>query len=163
MVPTALRAPTLDRIAGNWTGAVAVDLPMGPLRFDERMARVHAGLTRKTAPAEAPVAAAVIAMTRWLPAALRPRLARKMYSSTHFNTIVSFMPGARGPRTLAGARVRAIYPVLPLAPGVPLTVGAVVADQSLSIGILLDPALGIDRTEVQDATRQAFTRAGAGG
>jgi diacylglycerol O-acyltransferase / wax synthase len=82
--------------------------------------------------------------------------ARTVYSSTFFNTIVSFMPAARGPRWLAGARVRALYPVLPLTKGVPLTFGIVVFDGVAGVGIMLDTRLGLRRGDVESAVRRAF-------
>ena len=48
-----------------------------------------------------------------------------------------------------------MYPVLPLAKGVPATVGAVVADGTVGMAVLLDPALGLD----PDAVELAFVGA----
>jgi hypothetical protein len=160
MVPVAMRPPRLDRIAGNWTGSLAVDLPLGHMPFAERARRVRAELRRRAAHGEAPAAALVMALIGRLPPALHRVVARTVYNHRFFNTVISYMPSARGPRSVAGAPIGAVYPVLPLAPGVPLTVGVVVSDGTAGVGILLDRDLNLDRAEVEDAFRTAFAEAG---
>ncbi len=160
MVPVATRAPRLDRIAGNWTGALTCDLPTGPMPFEERARRVRATLETEAARGQAPAAGLVVELAGRLPAPLARRFARAVYRKRFFHTIVSYMPAARGSRWFAGAPVRAVHPVLPLAPGVPVTVGAVVADGVLGVGVLLDTDLGLTRRAVEDAVRGAFTAAG---
>ena len=160
MVPVAMRPPRLDRIAGNWTGSLAVDLPLGPMPFAERARRVRAELRRRAAHGEAPAAAVVMALIGRLPPALQRVVARSVYNDRFFNTVISYMPSARGPRRVAGAPIGAVYPVLPLAPGVPLTVGVVVSDGTAGTGVLLDRELGLDPAQVEDAFRAAFAEAG---
>ena len=161
MVPVAMRAPRLDRIFGNWAGSVAIDLPMGPMTFPERVRRVHQELLTRTARGDAHAASAVMTAAGRVPHLWHRWFARTVYSSTFFNTIVSFMPAARGPRWLAGARVRALYPVLPLTKGVPLTFGIVVFDGVAGVGIMLDTRLGLRRGDVESAVRRAFDDAQA--
>lgn len=160
MVPVAMRPPRLDRVAGNWTGSLAVNLPMGEMPFPERVRLVHDDVQKRTRHGEAPAASMVMTLAGWLPESVHRWVARRVYTRRFFNTVVSYMPGARGPRRVAGAAVRAYYPVLPLAPEVPVTVGAIVADDTVGVGILLDRRLGLDRDEVAEAVRTAFRAAG---
>jgi hypothetical protein len=160
MVPVAIRPARLDRIAGNWTGTTAVDLPMGPAPFSARLRSVHDQLARPAVRAQPHVSAAVVKGVGLLPPLVRRTAVRAVYGARFFNTVVSFMPGARGPRRVSGARVRAVYPVLPLARRVPLAVGVVVADQVAGLGVLLDRALGMPREAVTAAVRAAFVDAG---
>jgi hypothetical protein len=160
MVPVAVRPPRLDRIAGNWTGTTAVDLPMGEMTFEARLRTVHEQLGRRGVRAQPYVSSAVVKAVGLLPPPVRRTAVRAVYGARFFNTVVSYMPGARGPRWVAGARVRAIYPVLPLAPRVPLAIGVVIADQVAGLGVLLDRALGMDRGSVTRAVRKAFIDAG---
>lgn len=156
MVPVAMRAPRLDRIFGNWTGSLALDLPMGSMEPSRRVAEVREGLRRQMERGEPAAAQLVMQIAGKLPASLHAGFARLVYNRRFFNSIVTYMPGARGPRWCAGARVTAMYPVLPLTEGVPITVGAVVAGDTVGIGVLSDPALGLDRAQVQAALREAL-------
>ncbi len=160
MVPVAMRPPRLDRVAFNWTGSLAVDLPTGPMPFAERARVVREELRRRAARGEAPAASTVMALAGRLPAAVHRRVARSVYTSRFFNTVVSYMPAARGTRSLGGVPVEAVYPVLPLAPRVPLTIGVVVSGGVVGTGILLDRTLGLSREAVEEALRTAFTEAG---
>ncbi len=159
MVPVAMRAPRLDRVFGNWTGAAALDLPVGPMTPAQRVSLVQTELRRSTRHGEAEAAQLVMQLAGRLPAAVHARFARLAYTRRFFNSIVTYMPGARGPRWCAGARVRAMYPVLPLTDGVPLTVGAVLAGDTIGVGVYFDPALGLDRTAVTASVADAFESA----
>ena len=160
MLPIAMRPARMDRIFGNWTGSVSLDLPLGPMPIRERLALVQQEVHRRVGAGEPQAAHAVMQLAGSLPLSLHKLFARLVYNDRFFNTIVSYMPGARGPRWLAGARVRAMYPVLPLAEGVRLTVGVVIADETASIGVLLDPALGLTDSAVTQALRSAFDELG---
>jgi hypothetical protein len=94
-----------------------------------------------------------------LPGAVHARFARVVYNRRFFNSIVTYMPGARGPRWCAGARVTAMYPVLPLTEGVPVTVGAVLAGDTVGVGVFSDPALRLDRSKVTAALVDALEAA----
>ncbi|MFD2081808.1 wax ester/triacylglycerol synthase domain-containing protein [Actinopolymorpha cephalotaxi] len=159
MFPVATRPPKLDRISGNWTGALAVDLPTGPLDLAQRTARVRTGVRLHDRQGEVTASAMVMWAAGQLPRPLHRGFARATYNRNFFNTIVSYMPGARGPRTFAGADVRAVCPVLPLTSGVPLTVGVVGSGTVAGVGVLLDRGLGLDRGVVKDALRTSFMAA----
>ncbi|HSU71550.1 MAG TPA: wax ester/triacylglycerol synthase domain-containing protein [Micrococcaceae bacterium] len=156
MVPVAMRAPRLDRIFGNWTGTLALDLPVGAMDPAERVAAVRSELRGHMERGEPEAAQLVMQVAGVLPAALHARFARLVYNRRFFNSIVTYMPGARGPRWCAGARVTAMYPVLPLAQGVPVTVGAVLAGDTVGVGVFSDPALGLDRSRVAAALEEAL-------
>jgi hypothetical protein len=102
----------------------------------ERVAIVRREMRHRTERGEAHAASAVMMLAGKLPQRAHRWFARTVYSNRFFNTIVSYMPAARGHRWLAGARVRSFTPVLPLTRGVPLTVGIIVADDSAGLGSL---------------------------
>jgi diacylglycerol O-acyltransferase / wax synthase len=154
-----MRAPRLDRIFGNWTGTLALDLPVGAMDPAERVAAVRSELRGHMERGEPEAAQLVMQVAGVLPAALHARFARLVYNRRFFNSIVTYMPGARGPRWCAGARVTAMYPVLPLAQGVPVTVGAVLAGDTVGVGVFSDPALGLDRSRVAAALEKALQAA----
>jgi len=154
-VPVAVRAPRFDRVFGNWTGALAVDLPVGAGSFGRTLQLLQQELRRRASRHEAEAAAAVMWLAGQLPRGMHRWFVRAVYQRRFFTTVVSYMPGARRGRWVGGARVRAMYPVLPLAKGVPLTVGAVVADGTVGLAVLIDPALRLD----PDALEVAFVSA----
>lgn len=159
MVPVAMRIPRLDRVFGNWTGSIALDLPMAPVSFPERLALVQAELARRSARGEPVAAQLVMQVMGHLPSRWHAAAARLVYTNRFFSSIVSYMPAARNERWFAGARVRAVYPVVPLAPGVPLTVGVVLSGQTAGFGFLFDAALPVDRTALAGAVDAAVTAA----
>ena len=92
---------------------------------------------------------------RWaglLPVPLHARFVRTVYGSKYFQAIVTNIPGPDGELSLAGSPVQLVYPIVPLAPGTPLAVGALSWNGSLSLGITADPALVADVRELCDAT-----------
>lgn len=163
MVPVAMRAPRLDRIFGNWTGTLALDLPVGAMPPSQRVAAVRDGLRRQVERGEPEASQLVMRIAGKLPSAVHARFARLVYNRRFFNSIVTYMPGARGPRWCAGARVSAMYPVLPLTEGVPITVGAVVAGDTVGIGVFADPSLGLDKAAVSVAFTEALEETLRGG
>lgn len=160
MVPVALRPPRLDRVFGNWTGSIAIDLPTGPMPPATRVALIQQDIRRRTARGEPQAAAAVMWLAGHLPHSAHRWCARKVYGWRFFNTVISYMPTARGPRWVVDAQVRTMTPVLPLANRVPLTVGVIVADGVAGVGVLADEVLGLSHQSIHDAVVQAFVALG---
>jgi UDP-N-acetylglucosamine:LPS N-acetylglucosamine transferase len=164
MVPVATRPPRLDRVSGNWTAAVTVDLPMGQLGFRQRLELVREQVERRARLGEPEAAFLAMQVLGHLPSPVRTLAARTVYTSQFFSTIVSYMPAARGERWIGNARVEAILPFVPLTTGVPVTAGVVVAVGVASFGIVLDAGLastGLDRGAVQRALAEAIRSAEA--
>jgi WS/DGAT/MGAT family acyltransferase len=167
---TALAAPTQLRVAvplmvrepgsaaeGNRTAAVMTNVPLGPLAEPDRLAEVarrsrvlHTG-TR--ALASTFVMRRVCAL---MPPPVHAWFARTVYGGAFFQAIVSNMPGPQSRLSLAGAPLAGVYPILPLAPGTPLAVGALGWDGALSIGICVDPAVIPDAAALATAISAAF-------
>ncbi len=159
MVPVAMRPARLDRISGNWTGTIALDVPLEPMSPERLVRQVRAELDHRLRRGEPQAAQAVMRLAGRLPMNAHRLFARAVYNRRFFHTIVSFMPGARDPRWCAGARVLAAYPLLPLTSGVPLTVGILVADETAGVGVLADPSLGLDSHRLAAAVSAAFEAA----
>jgi UDP-N-acetylglucosamine:LPS N-acetylglucosamine transferase len=124
MVPWSLRGTDTLRAAGNWTGAVSVDLPVqetDPLRC----LKLVQDALRSGVESGAPEAANfVVRLIGLLPAPAHRLLARLVYQSRWFGAIASVIPGPRWKVSLGGAVIEAAYAVLPLAEGVPVAWGA---------------------------------------
>jgi len=98
----------------------------------------------------------VIAAMDLLPAPLQRAFARRVYTRRRFNVIVSIFPGLRRTRYLLGAEIATVFPVLALADGVGLAVGAMAWGRSMSIGLLADPALTPGVALLADEIAKAF-------
>jgi diacylglycerol O-acyltransferase len=84
-----------------------------------------------------------------LPVPAHRWFANTVYGRRFFHGIVSNMPGPQQTLSLAGAPLLATFPVVPLAPGAPLSVGALGWDGELCVALLTDPGV------VPDADRFA--------
>lgn len=159
MLPIALRPPVMDREFGNWTGSVALDLPLWPMTTSERLGELQSQIRTRVAMGEPLAGQLALRAVGHLPGRAQAGVARLIYNRRFFNVIVSYLSGARGPRWCAGAPVLAGYPVVPLADRVPLTVGVLLSGASAGVAVMLDPMLGLDRGEVTDTFAAAFAEA----
>ncbi|WP_433508105.1 MGDG synthase family glycosyltransferase [Pseudonocardia halophobica] len=143
MVPmtTRTRAGVGSRAGGNRTAAVSVDLPTGPMTPTERIARVDAALAAGSSAGQPEGAAAVLAALGLLPGRVQAPLVRLVYGRRFFHLLASVMPGARRPLHVRGGLITTVQPVLPLADGVGLAVGALHWGRYTCVGITADPAV----------------------
>ncbi|ROT29387.1 wax ester/triacylglycerol synthase domain-containing protein [Micromonospora sp. HM5-17] len=143
----AMFAVSLDprnraRTYGNWTGAVALDLPLGRLTRRQRTSLVRDQLRRSVSGGQPIAAALVMRAMGLLPSPVHGMLARQVYNSRFMNVIVSYMSGGNPrPQRLAGAPLRRITPVVALAEGVPIGIGVLRWGETTNVGVLLDESL----------------------
>jgi diacylglycerol O-acyltransferase len=159
MVPmtTRTRAGVGSRAAGNRTAAVSVDLPTGPMTPAERVALVARAVADGATAGQPEGAAAALVGLGALPRWLQRRLVRLVYGRRAFHLLASVMPGSRRPLHLRGGLITAVYPVLPLAEGVGLAVGALNWGRWTCLGITADdgilPVIGGIPTRLQGSLR----------
>ncbi len=146
MVPLTarLRAGADHAQTGNRTAAVAVDLPVAPGPVRKRVGDVAAALERGQGSGQAEGSAAVLAALGRFPRIVQRVFARLTYGGRFFHLIVSVMPGVRRPLHIGGGLVAEVVPVLPLAEGVGVAVGAIAWGRTLGIGITVDDAVLAD-------------------
>jgi diacylglycerol O-acyltransferase / wax synthase len=136
-VPLMVRAPG-DGAEGNVTAAVMVDVPSRAAPTAELLAGLHT--SRLRSPSRALASRFVMArLIRLLPEPLVGWFARTVYGRRFFHAIVSNMPGPDVPLTLAAAPMDAVYPVLPLAPDVPVVLGGLSWNGVLGLGLATAP------------------------
>jgi diacylglycerol O-acyltransferase len=163
-VPLTLRSPRrrrdagAERASGNLTAAVRVTVPLGDTAPARRLARVHASTVQRYRVGRVAATAAVIRAIGALPAGLHRRAARAMYRAKFFNAIVTNIPGPSQPRWFAGFPLKDVYPVVPLADGVPLAVGALSWNGRLCVSVTADPTLVPEARDIDVALRGAFDR-----
>lgn len=140
-VPRARPAPIRAPWTGNRSAALTIDVPVGPLSPAERLTAVRDQAESHLSRAEPDGAALVLRAMNLLPPPIQRWAAAAVYRSRWFNLLVSVFPGDRRGHRLLGTRVREVYPVLPLADGVGLAIGAMTWERSLAVGILADAVL----------------------
>jgi diacylglycerol O-acyltransferase len=153
-VPRARTRPD-GQAAGNRSAAVSLDLPVGPLSPAGRLAAVRGQVEVHVGRGEPDAAALILRAMNFLPLRLQRRAAALVYHRRWFNMLVSVFPGMRQQYRLLGARVTEVYPVLALADGVGLALGAMTWAGALSVGILADASLVPDA----DVFAAGFSRA----
>jgi hypothetical protein len=140
-VTTMVRTP--DSVAeGNATAAVIVDVPVDGRPFEDLLLEVAARTRRLRRPTRAMASRFVMATgLRLLPEPGTRWFARTVYGPRFLHAVVSNMPGPTIALTFAGVGNPRTYPILPVVPGTPLTVGALSWSGVLGIGLATDPEL----------------------
>jgi WS/DGAT/MGAT family acyltransferase len=156
MVPLTARAARRPDSTGNDTAAVRLNLPVGPMSPNRRIAEVSVELSHLDRVGQPDASRAVVHVLGRLPALLHARLARIVYSRRFFTLIASVLPGPRRAHHLLGARVTSVFPVLPLADGVGLAVGYLNWGDVIGVGVTTDSGLFPDGDEFADDLKRAF-------
>jgi hypothetical protein len=145
-VPLMVRTP--DTAAeGNATAAVMVDVPLDG-RPVEELLTVIAGRTRRLRRPTRAIASRFVMATglRLLPEPAAGWFARTVYGSRYLHAVVSNMPGPTPQLSFCGLDMPRTFPILPVAPGTALALGALSWSGIHAFGIATDPALvDVDR------------------
>ena len=140
----------------NRTAAVTLDVPVCAAEPAQRLAAVRGQVAARVRRGDAAAAAMVLHAMNVLPPPLQRRAAVQLYQHRWFNMLLSVFPGTRRGYRLLGARVEEAYPVLALADGVGLAIGAMTWEHSLSVGVLADAALVPDAEKLAAEIPAAF-------
>jgi hypothetical protein len=151
--------PVTGGLPGNRAAGLLLDLPIGPVTLADRVRTVHLLWRARLRRGDVGASAAVLRATKLLPVPLQRAFARWCYTGRRFNLIVSVFPGVRQPSQLLGTQIAEVYPVLALANGLGLAIGAMTWGPTLSIGLLADEALLPDVGALADEIRRAFAAA----
>jgi hypothetical protein len=156
-VPIMLREPG-SSAEGNVTAAAMIDLPVGPMKPEDRAKAIALRSARLRTPTRALASRFVMRnVLAFVPAPAQQWFARTVYGPAFVQAIVSNMPGPAPRMSIADVPFDEVYPILPLAPDAPLALGALSWTGELGIGIAVDPKFVQARTlaaAMQDAFRQ---------
>lgn len=156
-VPLTMRRPgtTAEQ---NVTAAVMVDLPIGERPEPERLAEIARRSRRLYTGTRALAARFVMRRVgQAMPPPVHALFARAVYGRRSFQAIVSNLPGPTTPLRMADAPLTGAIPILPLAPGAPLAVGALSWRGHLHLGLSIDPALLDDASLLTKAMHEVLT------
>lgn len=122
LVPVSTRDESQSMTFGNRVSMFFVDLPVGPMDPVERLRRITEATRDLKERRQALGAASLIGMTRWAPPTLHALAARLASRQRFLNLVVSNVPGPQVPLFLAGARLIAMYPLMPLVQSAALSI-----------------------------------------
>jgi diacylglycerol O-acyltransferase len=115
--PVSTRKPEHDRRQGNHVSSWVVPLP---LDFEDPIAQIDeiSRLTEDLKATDASLAVdTIMSMAEWIPGPVLARALGSIGGSGPVNMIVTNVPGPQFPLYLAGAKLLAMYPIVPLIPG----------------------------------------------
>lgn len=159
MIPVSMRTLAQRYLPGSWTAALSADLPVGPMSPSERLSLVRQATGRLKRSHQAAGAAFVMsAVGLWAPPALHARAARAAYCSRWFNLVITNLSGPRHTVHLFGAPVEMAYPIVPLASGIGLTVGAMSWRDQMAVALTADPGLVPGLDAVAETVGSCLTR-----
>jgi hypothetical protein len=139
-VPLVARSTSSDP-EGNITAGLIVNVPADDRREADRLAEVARRRVWLQSSSRVVASRFVVRWAGLLPVPMHGWFARTVYGGRYFHAIVTNIPGPDGQFKLAGSPVSEVYPIVPLAPGAPLAVGALSWNGALGIGLTVDPAL----------------------
>ncbi|MFN2544915.1 MAG: wax ester/triacylglycerol synthase family O-acyltransferase [Actinomycetota bacterium] len=122
MVPVSVRSDAEKMALGNRVSMIFTDLPVGPMPPEKRLALVREQTRHIKESTMALSAEAIMNLGTWAPPTLHALAARLMARGRWFNLVISNVPGPQVPMYIAGARMIASYPVMPLTENVGLSV-----------------------------------------
>jgi diacylglycerol O-acyltransferase len=136
LVPVSVRSR--EDPFGNRVAPAFVDVPVGAMSPARRLALVAEATGRLKGSSMALGADAVIGLGAFAPAGLLAAAARIVSNAPWFNLVVSNVPGPLQPMYLAGARLVASYPSMPLGPTSALSIACTSLAGTMAFGLTAD-------------------------
>ncbi len=158
LVPVSLRAPR-DGTSHNQVSALLGHLPIGVADPVDRLRAVQAGLDHGRGTGEPAVVSMVLGLVdRAVPAGVQDLAmgsVGRVLPAWFFDTLTTNVPGPQFPVYLLGRRVRAMYPMIPVAGHTAITTGIFSYDGTLNISVTGDGDLAGDVGILADGIRRA--------
>ncbi|WP_214405929.1 WS/DGAT/MGAT family O-acyltransferase [Pseudonocardia lacus] len=159
LVPVSVRARTRGgNPTGNSISACLIDLPVGEPDPVARLAAVRARMQEQKRGGHAVGASALVGLVGFAPPlvhSLGARLASQ-FSSRFYNVLVTNVPGPPRPLYALGARMRDLYPVVPLAGGQAVAIGVTTYDGAVHYGLTADRDAAPDVDDLATALGDAL-------
>ncbi|MEU2347493.1 wax ester/triacylglycerol synthase family O-acyltransferase [Modestobacter sp. NPDC049651] len=137
LVPLSVRG---DDDAGNHVSSFLVDLPVGETNPRVRLARISFAMAALAQSGRSVGASTLSTLSGFAPPTLHALGARAAsgLSRRLFNLVITNVPGPQVPLYVGGARMREVYPVVPLARGQGLSIGLTSYDGTVYVGLNAD-------------------------
>jgi diacylglycerol O-acyltransferase / wax synthase len=137
LVPVSVQAGR-DASLGNRVAPAFVDLPVGAMGAKRRLSMVRDGTAHLKDSMMAMSADAIIGLGAYAPGGMLAMAARLASRGPWFNLVVSNIPGPPQPMYLAGARLVAQYPSLPLGENSALSIACTSIGGTMAFGLTGD-------------------------
>jgi WS/DGAT/MGAT family acyltransferase len=140
LVPVSTRHPDDHGVPGNLVSAVFADLPVGVADPAARLSLITRQLAQLKHGGMAVGVDAMMAATGYLPLTLFALTARAVahFPQRAFSTVTTNVPGPQVPLYLLGCRMTEMFPYIPLAIDLRITVGIMSYDGQLTFGVTGD-------------------------
>jgi WS/DGAT/MGAT family acyltransferase len=159
VMPVSLRAASDERLE-NKVSAAWVELPVGPMPFEQRARRVARTTSWQKHVGTPAVGAALLALTdRFVPAAVQQAVVThaRWVPAWMADTLVTNVPGAPFPLFVAGRRVPRAYPLIPADGHLRVLVGVVSHAGTLCFGVTGDGEHAADVHVARDGIAAALS------
>jgi WS/DGAT/MGAT family acyltransferase len=137
MVPVSVRSSG-DPETGNRVAPAFVDIPVGRMGPRRRLRQIRAGTKHLKESMMAMSADTIIGLGAYAPGGLLAGAARLASRGPWFNLVVSNIPGPPQPMYLAGARLVASYPSMPLGQNSALSIACTSLAGTMAFGLTGD-------------------------
>jgi diacylglycerol O-acyltransferase len=138
MVPVSVRSKAEQGDVGNRVAPAFVDIPVAMMKPATRLKRVRAATEVLKDSAMAVSADSIIGLGAYAPPALHAMAARLVSRNRWFNLVVSNIPAPQVPMYLAGARLVASYPAMPLGETCALSIACTSLGGTMAFGLTAD-------------------------
>jgi diacylglycerol O-acyltransferase len=138
MVPVSVRARDDKNALGNRVSSIFVDLPIGPMGAKKRLSMIRERTKFLKESNQAVGAEFLMNIGTWAPPTIHAMAARLAARGRFINLVISNVPGPQIPMYIAGARLVAHYPVMPLAENMGLSVAVTSLAGTMGFGITAD-------------------------
>jgi diacylglycerol O-acyltransferase len=164
MVPVSVRSEEERGALGNRVAAMWAPLPVGKTDPVASFQEIHLAMADLKQSGQAVGAEVLINLAGFAPPTILSQAARLQARQRFFNLVVTNVPGPQFPLYLLGRRLKALYPVVPLARRQALGIAVMSYDGHLGFGLLGDYD-GLEELEtIAKELRRAITSlARAGG
>lgn len=156
LVPVSVRSPGEAGELGNRVSALVVALPLGEKDPRRRLAAVIERMAELKKSHEVVGAEMLTRFSGFAPATLLQQAARLQSAQRFVNLVVTNVPGPQLPLFLLGARLLEVYPCVPLAPNLAMSVAVVSYDGALGFGLMGDWDAMADLAELGAHLERAF-------
>jgi diacylglycerol O-acyltransferase len=138
MVPVSVRTKDERHALGNRVASIFVDLPVGPMGARRRLDLIRRSTKSLKESNQAVGAEFLMNIGMWAPPTIHAMAARLAARSRLINLVVSNVPGPQVPLYVAGARLLAYYPTMPLAETTGLSVAVTSLAGTMAFGVTAD-------------------------
>jgi WS/DGAT/MGAT family acyltransferase len=138
MVPVSVRSNDQQDAMGNRVSSWLVDLPVGPMGAKRRLTLIRRITEDLKESKQALGAEFLMNIGTWAPPTIHGMAARLAARSRLINLVVSNVPGPQIPLYIAGARLVASYPIMPIAENMGLSIACTSLAGTMAFGLTAD-------------------------